>query len=103
MSSSATETRQRMLNAILSRAATDRIFRSGLLTEPRQAISDAFGVAIPTHFRIRFIEREPDVDALVVLPDLRSEGDELSERELETANGGQGADFEWPDLSDLAW
>ena len=60
-----------------------------LLAEPRQTISKTFGVAIPPTFRIRFIEKEPDLDALVVLPDLKVGGDELSNGDLDAANGGQ--------------
>jgi hypothetical protein len=77
-----------MLNAILARAASDPSFRAGLLVEPKQTISQVFGVTIPPQFRLRFIEKDADLDALVVLPDLRIEGAELSERDLDVVNGG---------------
>ena len=88
MSLSRDHARERMLHAILSRAASDPIFRSGLLTDPRQAISDAFGLAVPEQFRVRFIEKDPSLDALVVLPDLRNDGAELSAGDLDSVNGG---------------
>lgn len=85
------------LDAVLSRAATDAAFRQELLREPRAAIRDAFGVQIPDDFRIRFVERDPDLDALVVLPDFREEPEDsvLSEEELEMVSGGGGAHLAW--------
>ena len=60
-----------VLSAVLARAETDVAFRARLLTEPHRAIEDEFGIQVPPDFRLRFIERHSDVDALVVLPDLR--------------------------------
>ena len=60
-----------VLSAVLARAETDVAFRARLLTEPHRAIEDAFGIHVPQDFRLRFIERHSDIDALVVLPDLR--------------------------------
>ena len=78
---------QQMLDAILQRSAEDLAFRRELLANPREAIEQAFGVVIPRTFNIRFVEREPGVDALVVLPDARHEG-ELSDDDLEAVSGG---------------
>ena len=77
-----------VLTAVLSRSETDVAFRQLLLTTPHTAIHDAFGVNIPVQLRLRFIERGSDVDALVVLPDLRVPVDELSDVELEHVTGG---------------
>ena len=99
MSTTAEQIRQRMLQAILARATTDPAFRSGLLNEPKETISDAFGLAIPDQFRVRFIEKGANLDALIVLPDARSEGGELSEADLDVVNGGAGiipGEVEWP-------
>lgn len=60
--------RDARLQQVLDRAATDLSFRGRLLAEPHAAIRDAFGVHIPRSFRIKFVERAPDVDALIVLP-----------------------------------
>jgi hypothetical protein len=91
---------QRALEAILARASKDRAFREQLLRDPRTAIQSAFGMQIPPDFRIKFVERDADVDALIVLPDLREGGDDeedgaLSEDELETVSGGGGAHQTW--------
>ncbi|MGH7649614.1 MAG: NHLP leader peptide family RiPP precursor [Gemmatimonadaceae bacterium] len=88
------------LERILSRAATDPEFRRGLLTDPRAAIRDAFGITIPNTLRIKFIERGSDVDALVVLPDMKSEDHALSDSELEQVSGGADlSDGFWTDVS----
>ena len=86
---------RKALQAILDRAAIDRAFRDRLLNDPRDAIFEAFGVMIPATFRIRFVEREPGVDALVVLPDLVSPSGELSDDQLETVAGGVDETGEW--------
>lgn len=86
------------MSAVLARAETDPVFRQGLLTDPRGIIYESFGIRIPEQFRIRFIERSADVDALVVLPDLRGATSELSDGELEQVSGGahaQNAHLAW--------
>lgn len=96
------DTEQRAIAAVLDRAASDREFRQRLLDHPHEAILDACGITIPPSFRIRFIERGPDIDALVVLPDLVEEaalsgGGELTDDELEAVTGGAQAN------ANLAW
>jgi hypothetical protein len=81
---------QQLREAILSRAAWDPAFRAGLLAEPKRTIRNAFGVVIPEGFRIRFVEKGSDLDALVVLPDPNPAGPELSESDLDTVHGGEG-------------
>lgn len=87
------------MDAVVARATTDRSFRDQLLTDPRRAIQDGFGVQIPPTVRIRCIERDADVDALIVLPDFTAAraaaGDELSDDELDTVAGGQGQSAGW--------
>jgi hypothetical protein len=85
------EAQQQALEKILARASEDAEFRSQLLGNPRQAIFDAFGIRIPGSFRVKFIEKDPDVDALIVLPDYRQPDGELSDRDLETVSGGAGS------------
>lgn len=90
------------LQQVLDRAATDAAFRGRLLAEPHAAIRDAFGVHIPGSFRIKFVERAADVDALIVLPNLAraaaAEG-ELDDAGLERVAGGWagGAGGPWQD------
>jgi hypothetical protein len=89
------------LQQILERSASDPAFRRLLLTEPHRAVREAFGIEIPLSFRIRFIEKGPDDDALIVLPNAarpparqpEPEG-ELDEASLEAVAGGWG-DGDW--------
>lgn len=91
------ESERRALDSIVARATIDRAFRQKLLADPRRAIRDELGLTIPSHFRIRFIERGPDLDALVVLPDFRSGEEELSDDELEAVSGGAHIHASWSD------
>ena len=95
------ETREHhVMEAVLKRATFDRAFRDALLTAPHEAIEKAFGIRIPPKYRLRFVERDPDVDALIVLPDFDAnagdgESDELSDEELEHVAGGR--EMSWAD------
>ena len=90
----------RMLDAVLAKAAVDRPFRTQLLADPRSAIEREFGISMPDTFRMRFVERSRELDALVVLPDFRTADGELSEDELETIAGGadDGGTANWANL-----
>ena len=79
---------QELLEQILTRAAVDLDFRTALLVDPKKAILDGFGVHIPATFRVKFIERAKDVDALIVLPDLQRQDGELDDDDLEMVAGG---------------
>jgi hypothetical protein len=81
--------REQLLNAILSRATCDGKFRRLLLDEPKPTIHREFGIQVPANFTIKFIEKEPQVDSLVVLPDFVG-GGELDEDDLENVCGGTG-------------
>lgn len=92
------------MRAVLKRASVDREFRAQLLTNPRDALARQFGITVPEHYRIRFIERGPDVDALIVLPDCEEGEDadgELSDDSLERVTGGveddPGSEYTWSD------
>jgi len=85
--------RQQLLDDIMSRAVTDLTFRARLLTEPRAAIHEAFGVQVPPHYRLRFIEKGLDTDALIVLPDPRPLGS-LHDDDLDAVAGGAAAEGE---------
>lgn len=86
---------QQAIDAILKRAVHDRDFRSQLLTDPRKAIQGAYGVTIPPTFRIRFMEKDTDLDALVVLPDFHPADGALSDDQLEHVAGGMHQDASW--------
>jgi hypothetical protein len=83
---------QEALEQILTRAAVDLNFRKALLADPRKAILDGLGVRIPASFRVKFIERGKDVDALIVLPELRRQDCELDDDDLEAVAGGGDTD-----------
>ena len=83
---------QEALEQILARAGVDRDFRRALLHDPRKAILDGLGVRIPASFRVKFIEREKNVDALIVLPDLKQQDGELDECDLDAVAGGGDTD-----------
>lgn len=88
------DAKDELLQAILHRAKTDVEFRKRLLTAPAEAIEENFGVRIPHGYRIRFIEKGEDVDALIVLP-ARGESEELSEDELDQVAGGVQTHTMW--------
>lgn len=83
------QARRELLAAILERSSADQGFRSGLLSDPKRTIMDAFGVRMPDHFRIRFIEKDADVDTLVVLPNLVDPNAQLDVSALDAVSGGQ--------------
>jgi hypothetical protein len=79
-----------LLREVLERAATDREFRVRLLADPVGAIRMAFGVILPHDYRIKFIERPRELDALVVLPE-PGHG-ELDDEDLDLVAGGGDTD-----------
>jgi hypothetical protein len=85
------------LTAVLARSAVDREFRRDLLIDPQAALKSALGMVFPAGFRIRFIERHADVDALVVLPDFKGivDPDEIDDGALECVSGGGDDDYKW--------
>ncbi len=91
------ESERRALDSIVARATIDRAFRQKLLADPRRAIRDELGLTIPSHFRIKFMERGPELDALVVLPEFREGAEELSEDDLEAVAGGVHNYAAWSD------
>jgi hypothetical protein len=84
------------LDRVLARAATDLDFRKRLLVDPHAALAEVLG-RTPGRWRVKFVEKGPDLDALIVLPDLRV-GNALADSELDRVAGGEGAD--WQPLSD---
>lgn len=77
-----------LLREVIERAEKDREFRTRLLADPAAAIRNAFGVILPHNYRIKFIEKPVDLDMLVVLPDLRGQGGDLDDDDLDLVAGG---------------
>ena len=84
------------LQEILTKAAVDPVFREGLLREPRATLEKTFGRSLPPNLKIKFVTRDPDCDAMFVLPDPVTENDELSQDDLDTVAGGQSKTPESP-------
>jgi hypothetical protein len=77
------------LELVVQKASTDGGFRRALLTDPHAAIAEGFGLELPKRFRLRFIEKPPDVDVVVVLPDLAPDSCRaLPLQVLDDASGG---------------
>jgi hypothetical protein len=79
---------EQALEKILAKASIDLDFRTQLLSDPKKAIYDVLGFKVPAAFRVRFIERDAEIDALVVLPDFHRPDGELSDRDLDVVSGG---------------
>lgn len=85
---------KKLIDAVVHRAGSDRVFRRQVLADPAAAIVTAYGVTFPAGFQIRFVEKPADLDVMVVLPDLRAD-EELSNDDLEQVAGG--TDGFWDD------
>ncbi len=83
---------QKVLQDLSARAAVDKAFREKALSDPHAALQEIAGVAVPSTFKIKFIEKAPGIDALIVLPDYIDELSELSAEELEAVAGGMAGD-----------
>ena len=94
-------------DAVIERARHDASFRKALLKRPKRTIYQHFGIRIPDTFKIRFIERDPELDALIVLPPPdheTAEQDELGDDDLDMVAGGlqiEGRPDPWADGTDL--
>ena len=80
-----------LLNKVLQRSATDKEFRTRLIEQPERAIEEIIGVPVSSlakPVRVKFVEKDPSLDALVVLPDYADPDGVLSDAELEAVAGG---------------
>ncbi len=83
---------QKVLQDLSTRAAVDKAFRAKVLSDPHAALTEVAGVSVPSTFRVKFIEKDAGIDALIVLPDYIDASSELSVEELEAVAGGNAGD-----------
>jgi hypothetical protein len=79
---------QKALDQVLQLASVDPDFRRRLIANPHVAITAALGDIVPAALKLRFVERDPDVDVMCVLPDLVRPTEELSLDDLDVVAGG---------------
>ena len=72
-----------MQSQIIARATEDEAFRSRLLSDPKGAVEEALGLAIPEGFTVEVHEESGTTAHLVLPPPAR-----LSEGELASVAGG---------------
>ncbi len=68
---------------LVEKATADAAFREQLVADPKAAIKDELGLAIPDGFTVKVHEEQPDTSHLVLPPSAA-----LSETEMEQAAGG---------------
>ena len=81
------------LKALIARATTDLEFRRKLLKDPHRTILEATGTCVSV--RIKFVEKDPDVDIQIVLPDYVAGSSEIEAEDLDIVAGGTN----WCELS----
>jgi hypothetical protein len=81
---------------IVQRSLEDGAFRRSLLEDPRAAIERELNTRLPAGVEIRAVEETPDT-VYLVLPGrpTDAESGELSDRDLESVAGGEGAGDEY--------
>jgi hypothetical protein len=91
-----------LLERILQRSTTDTEFRARALEDAHAAIEEVLGVprnTLPQTMRVKFIEKDADVDTLIVLPDFADAEGQLSDSELESVAGGCWVTSCWMSVS----
>ncbi len=84
------KTRTELDAELIARVADDEEFRAQLLENPRAAIQQATGIAIPEDFTIQ-VHEEDSMTVHVVLP----ASGQLTESDLELVAGGNGLISSW--------
>ena len=79
---------QTSIREVLKQAAVDPEFRQLALRDSRAAYFKATNQQLPKDYNIQFIDNYGKSTKTVVLPDPISNGDRLSEEQLEQVSGG---------------
>ena len=84
------KTRTEMEAELIARVVADDAFRALLLENPKEAIQQAFEVAIPENFTIQ-VHEENSMTAHLVLPP----SDQLTQEDLAVVAGGWAGGPKW--------
>ncbi len=84
------KTRAELDAELIARVADDAAFRAQLLDNPKEAIQQATGIAIPEDFNIQ-VHEESGMTAHVVLPP----SGQLTQEDLAVVAGGNGLISSW--------
>ncbi|GEM_PF-1401113 len=76
-----------VLTDILTRSTSDMAFRQRLMSEPKATLEEALGYTLPDGFSIQIAENR-QADLSIVLPDLVTSEETLSDEDLEAVAGG---------------
>ena len=90
------KTRTEYEQELIHKATTDEAFRDRLLTNPRAAIEDEYGIRFPAGIEISVIEETPR-SLNLVLP--ARPADQLSDDELAGVAGGTNLSVQVPDVN----
>jgi hypothetical protein len=89
MSDSTPKDRHEVEDRLTSRAMNDPDFRQQLINDPKAAVQDEMGVAVPSELTITVLEETPDTLYLVIPATIQvSSSGELSDAELGAVAGG---------------
>lgn len=81
--SNETQTADELREHLIDKATTDEAFRAQLIADPKAAIKEELGLALPPGFNVKVHEEAPDTSHVVLPPSAA-----LGEEELEQAAGG---------------
>jgi hypothetical protein len=70
-----------------AKAVKDPEFRKRLVADPKKAIEEFTGKALPPSAKVKVIEVDPSYQATFILPPLMK-SDEIGDKELESVAGG---------------
>ena len=77
---------QKAIAQVSLKASKNADFRKLALSNPSAAVREVVGKDIPTGFKLKLIEGDPQADMTVVIPELKVA--EISDAELEKVAGG---------------